>query len=154
MLSKRSLITILIVFIISGCTSDPITTSQSILTIRTESGKVNINVEISDTGQKIQQGLMYRESLDEDSGMLFIFQNEKPVSFWMKNTKIPLDMMFVSADGIINEIKVNVQPCLSDPCTTYPSKHPTKYVIEVNAGFSEKSNIQVGDRLDLTTLKN
>jgi hypothetical protein len=82
--------------------------------------------------------------------MLFIFEDERILSFWMKNTQIPLDMIFASANGTITEIKYDVEPCLTDPCPTYPSEHPNKYVLEVNAGFSDENHIQVGDRLNFS----
>lgn len=117
------------------------------LTFFTKYGEVKINIEIADTDKERQKGLMFRDKLDENSGMVFIFEEEKYVSFWMKNTKIPLDMIFVSSNGTITEIKDNIQPCVSDPCDIYTSKYPTKYVIEVNAGFSRKNNIDVNDRI-------
>lgn len=132
-----------VIIFISGCLG------QSKLTIFTANDEVNINIEIADTNEERQKGLMHRGYLDENSGMLFIFDNEQPVLFWMKNTRIPLDMIFVSANGTITEIKEDVQPCMSDPCQIYPSKYPTKYVIEVNAGFSKANNIQVGDSVKM-----
>lgn len=145
---KSILVFVLVLIVsISGCLD------QSKLTIFTSKGEVKINAEIADEDRKRQRGLMFRDSLDENSGMLFIFDKEQQVSFWMKNTKIPLDMIFVSANGTIIEIKENVQPCLYDPCPIYSSQHPTKYVIEVNAGFSRKNNIQTGNLLKLDDLK-
>lgn len=141
---KSMLVFILFLIIFtSGCLN------QSKLTIFTSKGEVKINVEIADNDRERQRGLMFRESLDENSGMLFIFDKEQQVSFWMKNTKIPLDMIFVSANGTIVEIKENVQPCLLDTCPIYPSQYPVKYVIEVNAGFSRKNNIQIGNFIKL-----
>jgi len=140
---KFLLALLVLAVIISGCISN------KELTVITKSGQVKIKVEIADTDEKRQIGLMYREKLGENEGMIFVFDQEQPVTFWMKNTLIPLDMIFVSSNGTINEIKENVQPCFYEPCILYPSKHPSKYVIEVNANFSRKNNIQIGDVLNV-----
>lgn len=144
---------ILLVIFFSGCTGKKGHLDTSSLVIITQDEEVKVDVEIADSPKERQDGLMYRENLDENSGMLFIFEREKPVSFWMKNTKIPLDIIFTSGNGTITEIKGAVQPCLSDPCTTYPSEYPTRYVLEVNSGFSDGNNIQVGDKLAIRTIK-
>ena len=67
--------------------------------------------------------------------MLFIFQQERPQSFWMKNTLIPLDMIFISADLVIVDI-TTMNPCKTDPCPDYTSKQPARYCLEVNAGYA------------------
>ena len=107
-----------------------------------------INAEIADTPEKIKNGLMYRESLGENEGMLFIFDREKETSFWMKNTLIPLDIIFLNKDKEIVNIFENAMPCKTEECELYPSVHPAKYVIEVNAGFVEKNRIEVGERVE------
>jgi uncharacterized membrane protein (UPF0127 family) len=82
--------------------------------------------------------------------MLFVFEDVKYLSFWMKNTYIPLDMIFVDKDLRIVDTKEDVQPCLQeDICPSYPSKQPAKYVLEVNAGFIQQNGIRVGDILYL-----
>ena len=139
-----------VILFLSGCTVQE--EGKDSLTVITQNGDVRVYVEVADTVEERQEGLMYREKLAKNSGMLFIFENERILSFWMKNTQIPLDMIFISANGTITEIKHYVQPCLTDPCPTYPSEYPNKYVLEVNAGFSEENDIQVGDRLDLLEL--
>lgn len=80
---------------------------------------------------------MYRESMPTGHGMLFIFNDTEPRGFWMKNTKIPLDMIYLDENLTVIEIKKNVRPCLEDPCEVYQSK-PAMYVLEVNAGESVK----------------
>ena len=92
---------------------------------------------------------MYRESLPEDSGMLFVFGDEAVRSFWMKNTLIPLDMIFIDSNRRIVHIEENTQPCESDPCSIYSSQLPAMYVIEVNAGFSERNGLGAGDSVTL-----
>jgi len=130
---------IIIALFLSGCVK------KEIIEIRTIEKNIIIKVEVADTEQKREIGLMFRENLDENKGMLFVFDDEKYVTFWMKNTLIPLDIIFISSNGTINEIKENVQPCLADPCELYPSVNPSKYVLEVNANFSKKNGISVGD---------
>jgi len=111
--------------------------------------KILVNVEIADDSQEWAQGLMFRKNLDENSGMLFIFPDEQTRGFWMKNTLIPLDIIFVSSNLTIIDIKENFGPCETDPCQVYTSKAPAKYVLEVNGGFVEKKGIKVGDRIKI-----
>jgi len=77
-----------------------------------------------------------------------LFEGESPKTFWMKSTLLPLDMIFISADLAVVEIKANVQPCKEDPCPTYESR-PAKYVLEINGGVAEEKNIRVGDKIML-----
>ena len=105
-------------------------------------------MEIADTNEERRVGLMNRESLEDNNGMLFIFDREGVLTFWMKNTLIPLDMIFVSEDKAIKHIERDVPPCLEDPCPLYSSKYPVKYVIEVNGGFTEAKGIEIGDTID------
>ena len=111
----------------------------------TDQGKVSIIVEIADDPSERSQGLMDRTKLCEKCGMLFIFDQPQEVSFWMKNTLIPLDMIFVSEDMKIVKVHENVQPCESDPCPTYSSDESVKYVVETNADFVRENGIEVGN---------
>jgi YVTN family beta-propeller protein len=104
-------------------------------------------VEVPDDLEESMRGLMFRKHLPGNAGMLFAYYDEKPRTFWMKNTLIPLDMIFVNGSSKIIEIKENVPPCAQDECPTYPSKEPAQYVLEVNAGFVQEKGIKVGDRL-------
>ena len=104
-------------------------------------------VEVPDDLEESMRGLMFRKHLPGNAGMLFAYYDEKPRTFWMKNTLIPLDMIFVDGSSKIIEIKENVPPCAQDECPTYPSKEPAQYVLEVNAGFVQENGIKVGDRL-------
>ncbi len=127
----------LLIIFLSGCVNKNVE-------IFTNEGVVKVNVEVANNDVEISKGLMYRDKLGKYNGMLFVFNEERYVSFWMKNTLIPLDMIFISANGTINEIKQDIQPCV-DECEIYPSLHPSKYVLEVNANFSKENNISVGD---------
>ena len=118
--------------------------------ISIDNGKkiINVNVEIADDDYERQQGLMLRERLDENDGMLFVFENEDYRSFWMKNTLIPLDIIFIGENLQIVDIK-NAVPCKQDSCSLYTSAKPARYVLEVNAGFAAKNSIEAGNKLDL-----
>lgn len=97
--------------------------------------RVSLMVEIADDPQEHRTGLMHREDLTWDSGMLFVFEDEGVRSFWMKNTKIPLDIIFFNGGREFVSMET-MQPCLEDPCPSYLSKGPAKYAVEVNAGFT------------------
>ncbi|MFA5857008.1 MAG: DUF192 domain-containing protein [Candidatus Pacearchaeota archaeon] len=106
-----------------------------------------IYLDIADTPSKRSIGLMYREKLDENMGMLFIFEKDMNHTFWMKNTLIPLDMIFIDSNKQIVDIISNATPCKSDPCKTYSSKYPNKYVLEINVMQSEYNNLKIGDKV-------
>lgn len=103
-----------------------------------------LDIELALTEETITRGLMYRESMEDDQGMLFIFNDEIPRSFWMLNTYIPLDIIFVSADKRIVSIRENTTPRSTDQIL---SGAPAAYVLEVNAGFAKKHGLSVGDEL-------
>ena len=130
---------ILILLFLLACTSVP--------KVIFDSGAV-FNVEVAKTDQEKSKGLMFREQMPKDDGMLFFFDDESPKTFWMKNTLLPLDMIFIDADMVVVEIKANVPPCKEDPCPTYESE-PAKYVLEINGGVAEKKNINIGDKITL-----
>jgi len=104
-------------------------------------------VEIAETSEERSKGLMFRESMREDHGMLFIFDEVAPRSFWMKNTLISLDMIFLDDTLVVVDIKQNVPPCEADPCPAYSSSLPAMYVLELNAGIAEKEGIVLGSRM-------
>ena len=137
---KRIFVMFLLIFL-SSCT-------DNFYKIYIDNGKklIKINVEIADDNEERINGLMFREKLDENSGMLFIFENGEYQTFWMKNTLIPLDMIFIDENFQIVDIK-NAIPCKEERCDSYKSSKPAKYVLEVNKGFTIKNNIKLGDRL-------
>lgn len=112
-------------------------------------GDTKINLEIAITPAEQAKGLMYREHMDENSGMLFIFEKEEKHSFWMKNTLIPLDMIFLDSNKKIVDV-MTAEPCEKDPCKSYMPKAEAKYVLEVNAGFAQKHDIQIGEEAELS----
>ena len=112
-----------------------------------EIGGKHFKVDIADTRDKQALGLMFRESMAADHGMLFIFPAEAPRSFWMKNTRIPLDIMYFDEDFKLVSISADTPPCRVSRCPSYPSTAPAKYVLELNAGTASELGVGVGDRL-------
>lgn len=120
------------------------------LTIHSDSGDHSFTVELVDTPESRAQGLMYRQELAPDAGMLFDFLDERPVSFWMRNTYIPLDMLFISADGVVRTIHVNARP--HDP-TSIPSQVPVQFVLEIPGGRTQELGIEPGDTVEHVRIK-
>jgi len=114
------------------------------LEIRSATARHPFTVEIADTEPKRAEGLMFRTEMAADHGMLFDFKREQPVWFWMKNTYLSLDMIFVKADGQILSIAEDTTP-LSE--ATVPSGGPVRFVFEVRAGTSKRLGIRPGDRI-------
>ena len=107
--------------------------------------------EVADDQDEMMRGLMFRKHLPWNAGMLFVFNNEEPRTFWMKNTLIPLDMIFVDSNFRIVDVMENVPPCAQgDECPLYPSNEPAQYVLEVNSGFVQENGIRIGDRFATT----
>jgi len=112
-----------------------------------EFGGKRFSVEIADTREKQALGLMFRDSMPADQGMLFIFPVEAPRSFWMKNTRISLDIMYFDEDFKLVSISADTPPCRVSRCPSYPSAAPAKYVLELNAGMASELGVGLGDRL-------
>ncbi|MEK6946333.1 MAG: DUF192 domain-containing protein [Nanoarchaeota archaeon] len=109
---------------------------------------IKVNVEIADDNNERMRGLMFQKQLDENSGMLFVFDGEENQTFWMKNTLIPLDIIFISKDMKIVDIKY-ATPCNEYPCKLYKSSGSAQYVLEVNGNFTIKNNIRIDDKITL-----
>ena len=114
-------------------------------TLVTASGRHVIDVELATTPESRATGLMNRESMPDGQGMLFDFDESRPVSMWMKNTLIPLDMLFIDETGTVASIKTNAQPLSLD---TIPSGGPVRYVLELNGGAASRYGVARGDRLE------
>ena len=106
---------------------------------------LSFDIEIADNAIKTEQGLMYRSSMKDEDGMLFIFPDVQPRSFWMKNTRIGLDIIYADADGKIVSIAKYAKPY--DDKHSLPSNYPAKYVFEINDGLSDKLGISAGDKI-------
>lgn len=147
---RKILIVFLIIFLLNfliSCAKNP---EQNFKEVLIDNGKelIKINAEIADDKQEQANGLMFREKLNKNEGMLFVFENEEYQTFWMKNTLIPLDMIFIDENFEIVDIK-NAVPCKEEPCALYKSSKPAKYVLEVNSNFAEKNGINAGDKIIL-----
>ena len=118
------------------------------LVIDTSGGKkVEVRVEIADNFFEQARGLMYRKELGEDRGMLFIYTEERELSYWMKNTRIPLSIAYIDSEGRIVDI-LDMKP-LDDERPHYVSSKPVQYALEVNQGFFERKGVKEGDHVDL-----
>lgn len=108
-----------------------------------------ITVEIADDDSSRAKGLMFRDSLGRNAGMLFIFRSEQPRAFWMKNTRIPLDIIYMDRDFRVVSISANTPPCRSRSgrCPPYPSAGPAQYVLEINGGRAAELGLEIGDQL-------
>ncbi len=109
----------------------------------------SLTAEVAESGNARQRGLMLRKSMPENRGMLFVFQERTNHSFWMHNTCIPLDMMFIDKDGLIAGIEENV-PTMND--NTYSVGCPTTFVLEVNAGWSRAHGVMPGQKVEISGL--
>ncbi len=118
--------------------------SDGRIAVVTSRGRTSFDVEVVDTVESRAKGLMFRTEMAPDRGMLFDFRREEPVWFWMKNTYLPLDMIFARADGTVIAIAEHTTP-LSE--ATVPSNGPVRFVLEVNAGTAARLGMRVGDRL-------
>lgn len=121
------------------------------IVINSQSGDIEFKVEIADDPIERSEGLMYRKSLAEDKGMLFIFEKVDYVNFWMKNTLILLDVIFIDQNNKIAHIASDVKPCPDGvlQCPLYPSELPVKYALEINAGLAKKYGLKNGDLVEL-----
>ena len=122
----------------------PIAAFAEDLTLHTATGDYTFGVDVVDTPESRAQGLMFVTELADDAGMLFDFKEEREVSFWMRNTFIPLDMIFVGADGVVKTIHVNARP--QDP-TSIPSEVPVQFVLEIPGGVAASIGLQPGDTM-------
>ena len=102
-------------------------------------------VEIADNDDLRAQGLMFRDRLAPDEGMLFLFPQDGEYGFWMKNTRIPLDMIWIDSGRRVAAVKFDVPPCKADPCPSYPPNARSRYVLEVAGGVARQHGLKVGD---------
>lgn len=125
------------------------TFSTAKLSIEASSGRHEFTVEIARTGRQQAQGLMFRRRLAANAGMLFVYRREAKVSMWMRNTFIPLDMLFIGADGKIAHIAQRTTPRSLE---TISSLKPVRSVLELNAGTAARLKIRIGDQVSSTAL--
>jgi len=132
----------------AGCAKNPVTDAKISPDAFCFAEKTCIQIERAATPQQQAQGLMFRESLSKNSGMLFLFPDQKPRSFWMKNTLIPLDLVWIDESKTIVGVTENAVPCKEGPCKTYPSNLAVKYVLEINAKSSSQFGLKTGQKVD------
>ena len=121
------------------------------LTVRTAGGKtLDFTVEVAATADQRERGLMFRKTMAPDHGMIFDFGNPRPVMMWMKNTPLPLDMLFIDAEGTVRHIKENAEPFSE---AIIDSQGDVKYVVELNGGIAAKLGIAPGDRVDSPAMR-
>jgi len=119
--------------------------SATVAITSSDGTRTEVEVEIADDDAERQRGLMERTALAENAGMLFVFEGEQALSFWMRNTLIPLSIAYIDAEGRIVDIQ-DMQP-LDE--TSHPSAEPAQYALEVNQGFFAERGIEVGDEVEL-----
>ncbi len=135
----RLVLALLLVFAIFSCSRKDVLQTQE---LRINQWKHT--VEIADTRETQEKGLMGRDSMAEDHGMLFVYDRDARKSFWMKNTKIPLSLAYIAADGTIREI-YDMEPLST---RIVDSKYSVRYVLEVNQGAFDRHGIKVGDKVE------
>lgn len=134
----RLLVSLVLLGLIAGCATHP--------SVQLKGQSFVVELALNDADRA--KGLMFRTEMADDHGMLFVFPNESPRSFWMKNTKIPLDILYFDADARFVSGQFNVPTCAAgDRCPSYPSDGPAKYVLELNAGIGKRMGLQSGDAL-------
>ncbi len=111
---------------------------------------VKLDIEIADTDYDVQTGLMYRNSMQDDRGMLFVFPTMRERFFYMRNTKFPLDLIYLDKNKYIVSFQENSKPFDE---SSLPSEVPAQYVLEVNAGLAEKWLLEIGDRMEYTEIE-
>lgn len=127
------------------------TETRPMVRIGTRHGEVaEVLVEVVDTPEARNRGLMYRKELPEGHGMLFLFENEANHTFWMKNTEIPLDLLFLGPGGHVVGVHENAVPYSTEPIAVAA---PSKSVLEVPAGFVKRHGISIGDRAGIENVR-
>jgi len=110
---------------------------------------VTLRLELASTEEERTQGLMFRESIPRDAGMLFLFETPEARPFWMKNCHFPLDIVHMATDGTVVDVLADVPPCTADPCPTFAPKAPSTTVLEINSGAAAKNGLVPGAKVRL-----
>ena len=129
--------------------AEPASSAPRVVLLPPGRAPVNVRVEVARTNEERQRGLMFRRSLEPDAGMLFLFEEQQHLTFWMHNTYIPLDMIFIDSDLTVIGVKENTTP-MSDATCDVPGV--SQYVLEVNAGFSRRSGVGAGTRVQFVNV--
>ena len=155
-MSRRLLAAIAAAVLASACGASPKSDPTPVATPATASGpRIQLpsgavyRLELALTPEDQAQGLMFRENLPEKTGMLFVFAESAPHHFWMKNTMIPLDMIWMDEANRVVFVSANTPPCTADPCPTYGPSAPARRVLEIAGGAGAKEGVTVGGALKL-----
>lgn len=135
---------LLVAIVASAAHAQSIQFEETPLAIEGPGGRFEFQVELAVSPEQRRQGLMFRTELADDRGMLFDFGKRQPITMWMRNTYVPLDMLFIDTDGEIAQIAANTQP-LSD--AVIASRAPARAVLELRAGVTQELGIAPGDRV-------
>ncbi len=127
----------------TGSSGEATSISTGTVGIEASGGNVKVEVEVADDMNEMSRGLMGRTALAEDAGMLFVYPEERELSFWMKDTLIPLSIAFMDSEGRI--VDIQDMKALDDRPPHYTSAEPARYALEVNKGFFEERGVEVGD---------
>ena len=147
-LSPRTLPTLAMLLLVcsfAGCRSNSDKAASGLRVVEVRVGSKTLTLEVAETPDTRQTGLMRRDSMPSDHGMLFVFATEEPLAFHMKNTRIPLDIIFMDATGKV----VSIHTMKPYDLNTTPSAGPAKYAIEVNAGVAKETGVKPGDTIVL-----
>jgi hypothetical protein len=136
----------------SALVSQAAALGYAVVTFTTDKGQVQVSAEVAETPSEQEQGLMFRTALAQDAGMLFVFDRDQLLDFWMMNTSIPLDGIFISSQLLVVSVAENLKPCPPSNCQdpeVFGSETPAMYALEVNAGFSARNDIKVGTEVSI-----
>jgi uncharacterized protein len=144
------------IFVLGACSPQPLPAGgtpvpgfgEATLVIETDAREIQIGVEVADSAQERAQGLMFRQSLPRDGGMVFLQEDEAGGAFWMKDTLIPLSLAVWGPEGRIAAI-LDMEPCREEPCPLYDPEVSWVGAVEVNQGFFARNGVEVGDRVRL-----
>ncbi|MCX7557535.1 DUF192 domain-containing protein [Xanthomonadaceae bacterium JHOS43] len=139
--TTRLLLLALIALLCSACTA------SSTPWVELKGQRYDVELAMDDASR--MRGLMFRDHLPDAHGMLFVFEREEPQAFWMRNTRIPLDILYFDAALRLVSVAAGVPPCTTQTCPSYPSKGPARFVLELNAGHARRLGVQRGDVLEL-----
>ncbi len=143
--AKVLLVFSVVLFLITNTLNAKEPELESLMILRSEGDELTYQIEVARTPVQMMRGLMFRDSMPENQGMLFIYSPERPATMWMKNTILSLDMLFIDGKGIIVNIARDTVPFSLD---RIPSGQPVKGVLELNAGQADKQGIRIGDKVN------
>lgn len=140
--------------LLAGCTgTSPLPPAHGTVDLISDTGKsISVQVEVADDDAERTRGLMFKEHLAPKTGMLFVFDAPSPLSFWMRNTLIPLDILYFDGEGRFVS-SATMLPCPEGPCPLYPSQGPAKYALEVPMGFIREEQVGPGWRISERSLR-